>query len=301
VKAMLRCVPWIRQMVEEAEAIEAEHQDQIRSRNRIIQERTEEFLQVQQRLFDEERQIVKDKLRTISRELVSTEERERKAIAEGLHDSVTQLLALSLIKVKSLEGNHEDLQVLGELREHLEQSLAELRSLTFQISPPVLYDFGLEAAVEWLVEDVNNRFNMKIVFTNLTTLPVVLDRDQRAALYRVIRELLINVIKHANTVHGQVVLREENGMFIVAVDDEGVGFDVDSLKNGFGLSTMADRLLCLQGSIEIDSIPGEGTFVQISIPLFADAGVSGAGQYIDETDTDLLPLSEVYSTHNVFH
>jgi len=291
-RALLRSLPWIRQMTEEAEAIEAEHQDQIHYRDKIIQERTEALLQIQQRLLEEERRGTENRLRTISRELVCTEERERKVIAEGLHDSVTQLLALSLKKVKSMEGSSDDLQTLGELREHLEQSLAELRSLTFQISPPVLYDFGLEAALEWLVEDVNRRHGMQLIFANLTSSALVLDREQRAALYRVVRELLINIMKHAKTVHGQVILREENGLLIVEVDDEGVGFDVESSKVGFGLSAMTDRLLCVQGTVRIDSTPGEGTFAKILVPLStsvaspvtaaADAGtaaITGSGLF----------------------
>lgn len=266
-KALLRCLPWIRQLTENAEVIEAEHQDQILYRDRIIQERTDKLLKIQQRLIDEERRNIESKLRNISRELVSTEERERKAIAEDLHDSVTQLLALSISRVRSLAHKSDDPEEFRELQEYLEQSIAELRSLTFQISPPVLYDFGLEAALQWLVEDVNNKYGMKLIFTCLTQDALPFDREQRAVLYRVIRELVINIIKHAATPNGQIILRTEDDVFIATVEDEGVGFDANSEKSGFGLATLTDRLICLRGRVQIDSCPGEGTIVTISVPL----------------------------------
>ena len=266
-KAALRCFPWIRKLTEDAEAVEAAHQDQIFYRDRIIQERTNKLLQIQQRLISEERKSIENKLRDISRELVSTEERERKAIAEDLHDSVTQLLALSLAKVRSMQEQNLHLEELGELREHLEQSLAELRSLTFQISPPVLYDFGLEAALEWLIEDVNSRYDMQLIYTNMLENSLPFDQEQRVALYRVIRELVINILKHAETPHGQVLLRNESGGLVIDVEDEGIGFSPENATRGFGLSTLADRLICLQGKVSVDSIPGEGTFIRVSVPL----------------------------------
>jgi len=284
-KALLRCLPWIRRLTEEAEAIEAEHQDQIFCRDRIIKERTDKLLQIQQRLIEEERQNIENKLRTISRELVATEERERKAIAEDLHDSVTQLLAMSLAKVRTLQDTNSELQELGELRQHLEQSLAELRSLTFQISPPVLYDFGLEAALQWLVEDVNSRYGMRLVYSNLTDSAITPGRAQRAALYRVIRELIVNMIKHANSPDGQILLREEEGCLVVEVEDEGVGFEVDKATMGYGLSTLTDRLLCLHGTLEINSVPGEGTFVRITVPF---AQLADSEPYLGVPDATLL-------------
>ena len=266
-KAFFSHIPWIRELTARAEAVEDEHQEQIINRDRIIRERTDKLLSIQRKLINQERQNIEQKLRNISFELVNTEERERRAIAEDLHDSVTQLLALSLSKVKFVQRHHSEIEELIEIRTYLERCLADIRSLTFQISPPVLYDFGLEAALQWLVTDVNTRHNMQLVYTNLLESPLETGEQQKVTVYRAVRELIINMIKHARTTQGQVMLCRENDLFIAEVADEGVGFQPESIRPGFGLFSLKDRLLCLGGAVDISSTIGEGTVVQLSIPF----------------------------------
>ena len=148
-------------------------------------------------------------------------------------------------------------------------ALKDLRGLTFQISPPVLYDFGLEAALEWLAEDVNQRHNMRLVFTNLLKGELSIGQQQSVILYRLVRELVINIIKHAQTPDGQILLRLSRTQFIAEVADEGVGFEASCIKEGFGLSSLEDRLLHLNGKILIMSNPAEGTVIQVRVPLDA--------------------------------
>jgi signal transduction histidine kinase len=268
-KALMLFVPWIRQLTEEAEEIEGEYQEQILTRDKIIRQRTEHILAIQEKLITQERKNIEQKVAKISRELVTTEERERKAIAEDLHDSVTQLLALSVKEVRALKKHHPEINELDSIKSNLTMALKDLRGLTFQISPPVLYDFGLEAALEWLVEDVNQRHNMRLVFTNLIEGGLSLGQQQSAILYRLVRELVINIIKHAHTPDGQILLRLSRTQFIAEVADEGVGFEVSCIKEGFGLSSMEDRLFHLGGKIHIMSTPAEGTVIQVRIPLGA--------------------------------
>ncbi|SHO49579.1 Histidine kinase [Desulfopila aestuarii DSM 18488] len=245
-----------------------EHQEQIINRDNIIRERTERLISIQERLIEEERASIGKKLQAISMELVTTEERERRAIATDLHDSVTQLLALSLSRIKSVQRRKPEMGELHDIRTHLEQALTDLRSLTFQISPPVLYDFGLEAALEWLVTDINIRHDMCLVFSNLLSRPLAPDQQAKVTLYRVVRELVINVVKHVRTREGQIILREDGDLFVAEVADEGKGFDIAQVSgNGFGLFSLKDRLLYLGGDLTIDTQPGEGTVVQIIIPL----------------------------------
>ncbi|BHH84854.1 sensor histidine kinase [Desulforhopalus sp. 52FAK] len=266
-RALMLTVPWVRKLTEQAEEIEAEYQEQIFTRDKIIAERTERLVAIQEKLVEQERVSSEQKLAKISHELVTTEERERRAIAEDLHDSVTQLLALSVKDAATLQGKHDDLAGLDTLQENLGKALTDLRALTFQISPPVLYDFGLEAALEWLVEDVNSRHNMRLVFTNLIGSPLRPGQKQNIVLYRSVRELVINIIKHAETPDGQILLRITGTKLIVEVADEGVGFDADVNHDGFGLFSLEDRLLFVNGKISIMSSVGEGTIVQIRVPL----------------------------------
>lgn len=266
-RALMMIIPWIRKLTEKAEELEGEYQEQILTRDKIIRERTERLVAIQGKLIEQERESIEKKLAQISHELVTTEERERRAIAEDLHDSVTQLLALSVKDVAALRKNNEHLSGLERIENNLGKAIADLRALTFQISPPVLYDFGLEAALEWLVEDVNSRHNMQLVYTNLIAKPLSPGQKQNVALYRAIRELVINVIKHAETPDGQILLRATRSQFIAEVADEGVGFDVGSNRNGFGLFSLEDRLLYMNGKIHIMSTPGEGTIIQVRVPL----------------------------------
>jgi len=265
-KGLLFAIPWFREINNRAELIEADHIQQILDRDVIIQKRTNHLFSIQKQLIDQERSSIEQKLKLMSMELVATEERERKAIAEDLHDSVTQLLAVSLKKIKNLTA-HTEIEDLAEVGEHLEEALTDLRSLTFQISPPVLYDFGLEAALDWLVEDVNQRHAMQVIFSNLLDTPLQPSHQEKVTLYRAVRELIINMIKHGCTDSGQVILRAEENTVIIEVADEGIGFDPDSVKRGFGLYSLKDRLSMLNGDMKIMSVPGEGTAVLLSVPL----------------------------------
>lgn len=266
-RAMLLTIPWIRTLTERAEEIEAEYQEQILTRDKIIRERTSRLVAIQEKLIDHERKSIEQKLAKISHELVTTEERERRAIAEDLHDSVTQLLALSKKEVAALRNSNTHIEGLKTIQENLGKALTDLRALTFQISPPVLYDFGLEAALEWLVEDVNKRHGMHLVFTNLIDTPLRPGEKESVVLYRAVRELIINVIKHAGAPDGQILLRTSKFQFIVEVADEGVGFTADGSRNGFGLSSLEDRLLFMDGKIHIMSTAGEGAVIQVRVPL----------------------------------
>lgn len=267
-KAILSLLPWIRTIIVEAEANEMAHREQIINRDQIIRERTAHLLAIQERLIEEERASIGKKLRQMSMELVTTEERERRAIAEDLHDSVTQLLALGLSQIRAARRRHPDIDEFTTLQNNIEQALSDLRSLTFHISPPVLYDFGLEAALNWLVTDVNARNDMRLVFANLLPAPLNPDQQTKVALYRAVRELVINLIKHAGSRDGQVMLMEADDCLVIEVADEGNGFDpVQVYGKGLGLFSLEDRLLAVEGKIAIDTLPGEGTIVRITVPL----------------------------------
>lgn len=266
-RALMLTIPWIRTLTERAEEIEAEYQEQILTRDKIIRERTDRLVAIQEKLIAHERKSIERKLAQISQELVATEERERRAIAEDLHDSVTQLLAISKKEVAALRSSNTNLKRLEIVEGNLGKALTDLRALTFQISPPVLYDFGLVAALEWLVEDVNTRHDMHLVYANLIDFPLNPGQKESVVLYRAVRELIINVIKHAGVPDGQILLRANRTQFIVEVADERVGFSTDVTRNGFGLFSLEDRLLFMEGKINIMSTLGEGTVIQVRVPL----------------------------------
>jgi len=263
---LLYAVPAVRELIDSAEFIQAKHNEQILHRDTIIQERTSQLVAIQKKLMDAERMSIERKLESLSAELITTEERERKAIAEDLHDSVTQLLALSVSSLKAYNRENPGQVVTRDVQGYLETALADTRSLTFQISPPVLYDFGLEAALEWLVADLCMRHPIEMDCINLLDHPLLLSDCQKVTLYRSVREAVIDCIKHSKADYASVVLYEEEGQKRIDIEDNGVGFDPTMLKKGFGLFALEGRLHTIDAEIDIVSSPGKGSMITFFLP-----------------------------------
>ena len=264
---LLYSIPAVKELIHNTELIQAEHNEQILNRDRIIREKTAHLVNIQKKLMEAERMNIEQKLQTLSAELVTTEERERRAIAEDLHDSVTQLLALSVANLKQHNKINPGVERLKDTQSYLETALKETRSLTFQISPPVLYDFGLESALEWLVGDIGERHTLELDFINLLDAPLSMSDYEKVTVYRSVREAVINCIKHAEANYVSVVLTQEDGKHRIEIEDNGVGFNPSTVKKGFGLSTLDDRLQSIGAKIAIYSRPGEGTRVDISFGI----------------------------------
>jgi len=216
------------------------------------------------------------RLRDLASEMSLTEERERKRLAVELHDQVTQNLILFKINLGELREKDmpgELIKPLDEIYKHLDQIIGDMRSLTFDLGSPTLYELGLEAAVrEYLNEEIQQKHGIKTDFEN-DSQPKSLDDDVCALLYRAVRELLINVVKHAQAQYVKVSICRYNGNIRIIVVDDGAGFkppaeEFGSGKTaGFGLFSIRERLSYLGGSVEIDSKPGEGTQVTLVAPI----------------------------------
>jgi len=263
---VLYSIPTVKKLIDGAEQIQLDHTQQILDRDAIITERTEHLVNIQKNLMDAERMNIEKNLETLSAELITTEERERKAIAEDLHDSVTQLLALSISNLQSFNNRNPGHGALNNVQDYLETALADTRSLTFQISPPVLYDFGLEAALSWLVEDISARYPIEMDCIILIDQPLLLNEYQKVTLYRAVRETVINCIKHSKANYASVVILREERETKIEVEDNGIGFNPSNLKQGFGLSALGDRLESIGAGINITSAPGKGARISFAIP-----------------------------------
>ncbi len=212
-------------------------------------------------------------LRNMSTELAMVEERERKAIADDLHDSVTQTLALSILKLKKLGTSLASKQQkeIDTIIHQLDQTMTGVRSLTFQISPKILYDFGLVAALEWLADDIETRYGIEVSLINDINKQETLAHLSETAtvtLYRAIRELLINVCKHAQTGLAIVQIGNTDTTLTIIVKDHGRGFGtVNRKRQGFGLISLQEHLQALGGNMRIDFVENAGSKVTISLPL----------------------------------
>jgi PAS domain S-box-containing protein len=212
------------------------------------------------------------------------EQQERRRLASDLHDDAGQLLSLAALKLRALAdaviGEQDD--DFCELAEILAEARRRITSLTFQLSPPLLHDVGLVAATRWLAEDLERRYGLSVSVAESEEL--ALDEAARVTLFRAIRELLINVKRHAGVDKARVRIWREGVMARVAVEDGGVGFgrdasrgsfDRDAGGRGFGLLALRERLGQLGGTLAIGSGPsGAGSRVVASVPLTAHGGGS---------------------------
>jgi PAS domain S-box-containing protein len=208
--------------------------------------------------------------RAASQAAEEAEARERRSLARDLHDAVSQSLSLARTKLAVLRDAPEGSDVAARLRE-IESLIADAdegtRTLTFRLSPPTLHDVGLAAAARWLAEDLERRFGLHVAVSD-DDLPKPLAAEAREALYRSLRELLINVARHARTDKASVGLTREDHALAVTVEDGGIGFD-PAANRGFGLVSVRERIEGLGGRLEIESGPHRGTRVCMVAPLSA--------------------------------
>lgn len=214
-------------------------------------------------------------LRKLASELVMAEERERKRIAGVLHDDIAQTLAAAKMRIDMLRGTPSDQdQHLKEAKALLLQSIQETRALMTDIGNPLLFDMGLQAACEALAIRLMERHPVRIT-CDIRDAFKHLNPDVKTILYQLIRELLNNVVKHSQAQNAHVLLYMENGYFQVKVTDDGVGFDprtlgVPTIESGFGLYSIRERLIAIDGSLRIESAPGSGTIVTAILPEALD-------------------------------
>jgi len=237
-----------------------------------VTERTRELTQSQQRL------------RALASELNLAEQRERQRLAADLHDYLGQLLALSRMKLGQAKKQPMETglaKILDEMLDVTDKALTYTRTLVAQLSPPVLQEFGLPMALQWLAEQMHQRDLVVSVQVN-TEMPS-LPQDQALLLFQSVRELLINCVKHARASAATVTVDRMSDELRIAVSDEGSGFDYSALgakaystSSGFGLFSIRERMLSLGGRFEIESAPGKGTVAELLLPLSeSNSGPSG--------------------------
>ncbi len=219
--------------------------------------------------------MAQERLRSLASQLILAEERERRRIATALHDRVAQTLALSKLKLEAVQESVSSTDLakpLDEIHRLIEQAIQDTRSLTFEVSPPILYQLGLEAAVEWLTQRVQDQHGILSNFED-DGQPKPLDEDIRVLLFQAVHELLFNVVKHAHAQSVKVAIGRSGDKVQIAVEDDGVGFDISAISShwstndGFGFFSISQRLDHLGGHLDIESQPGHGTRVTLVAPL----------------------------------
>ncbi|MBM4136517.1 MAG: PAS domain S-box protein, partial [Nitrospira sp.] len=233
--------------------------------------KTEEKLKEQAETLQEQA----DQLRSLASQMSLIEEKERRYIATELHDSIGQKLALSKMKLEELQSLATSTNLLDpikELNELIKKVISQTRSLTFEISPPILYELGFEAAVRWLGENYLKQYGIRFEFMS-DGQPKPLSDDTRVLLFQSVRELMVNIVKHANAHEVTASIQRERDNMHLTIEDDGAGFDISSLSYkttetaAFGLFSIRERMRLIGGNFEIASKPGKGTKATIWAPL----------------------------------
>ena len=212
-----------------------------------------------------------DQLRALAHALAVSEEQERQRIAADLHDQASQTLVLAQMKTGKLRQQAapgiatEHLDEIFGLLDQLDQAI---HSLIFELSPPVLHQVGLEAAVEWLAEHFRSQGVLQVEVEDDKE-PKPLDENLRPLIFRTVRELLMNVIKHAGMDQARVCMRRQEDMLHIEVIDGGIGFDAGRQQagQGFGLFSIRERMEFIGGRCHLRSASGQGTQVTLEVPL----------------------------------
>jgi signal transduction histidine kinase len=215
------------------------------------------------------------KLRLLSAELSLAEERERRRIAQVLHDDLQQMLMAARLHLRTVgktENAAERTEIIRKIQNMLEGSFNLTRSLSVELSPPVLHDHGLAAALEWLAAQARKHHGAKVsVEADPSANPKAI--DVRVFLFQAVRELLLNAVKHAPGSFVHITMKEIGaGKLRVVVSDRGSGFDPAKLDRqgiqlgGLGLFNIRERMASFGGKLQIDSALGRGTRITLIAP-----------------------------------
>jgi two-component system, chemotaxis family, CheB/CheR fusion protein len=218
-----------------------------------------------------------EKLRKLSAALVLAEQRERRALAQDLHDGLGQLLAVIAIKATVMKKHRLSAVLrrsLDDCTDAIDQTNRKLRAMALQLNPPLLDQLGLEAALQWMAEEIQRSYQLEVLVQDDGT-PKPMEPAVSATLFRAVRELLVNVSRHAKVKQAIVSTHcpKDRPQLEVTVSDAGAGFELDGEQAradvGLGLVSLRERLGYLGGQVEIRSAPGKGTRVIIRVPLLA--------------------------------
>jgi len=235
-----------------------------------------------QKQHEQEIRADKEQLSALTEELLVTEERQRQRIAAALHDSIGQSLAFSKRELGALRKHvsPEMRETVTQVCEQIVEAIAQVRNLMLELAPSTLETLGLEPAVEELAEQFTDCEGF-VCRVQTSGEPKPLSEQIKLLLYRAVRELLVNVAKHAQAKNVSISLLRDQTRIRVIVEDDGKGFDPARLKSmpakagGFGLFSLRQRLAHMGGELAVESAEGKGTKVTLSAPLSIEQGQSG--------------------------
>jgi PAS domain S-box-containing protein len=223
-----------------------------------------------------ELEVQKNRLRFLSSRLIMAQEQERRRVSRGLHDEMGQALAILKLRLKSIqrgfpEGQSSLKEEFDDTTQHIDQIIENVRRLSKDLSPVILEDLGLSAALKWLIKNFGKQHSIR-TSVEIVNIDHLYSQEIQTNLYRIFQEALTNIIKHARAGHVSFVAKkEEKGSVFFLIKDNGKGFDVNEavaksiVERGMGLTAMNERAHMMGAILDIQSRPGEGTRITLEI------------------------------------
>lgn len=218
-------------------------------------------------------EISGNRLRNMIFKVSKLEEDERRRIAEDLHDHIGQNLAISKIRLKTLkEAPVSSPEAIDDVLELIDETIAYTRSLTLELSPPILHQLGFVPAVEWLAEQFRKKHGLatKVVSEGGVC---EISGEKSIVLFKTVRELLHNIVKHAHAAKAVISIKKSDKGLCVTIEDDGIGFDAKSINDyrenegAFGIFNIQERIAYFKGTFHIESERLKGTKIEIIVPL----------------------------------
>jgi PAS domain S-box-containing protein len=216
-------------------------------------------------------------LRSLSSQLLTAQETERKRISRELHDELGQSLTVMKLRLNYIEKNLMKHQT--ELKreceygvQYIDQVIENIRRLSRDLSPTILDDFGLSAALRWLISNFAKSYTIKVIL-NMIDVDSLLPPDSHVVVYRTVQEALTNIGKHSQAKTVSIAIQRNDDQVLFSIEDDGIGFDdwITTARSpeerGLGLATMEGRAQMIGGILHIRTQEGKGTRITLSIPM----------------------------------
>lgn len=232
----------------------------------------------QRKAMEKKLQESENKLRLLSSHLLTAQERERRRISIELHDELGQSLLALKLQVRAIErklgGDQSALRDDCKFTlKYIDQTIENVSRLSRDLSPSILEDLGLTAALRWLMEDfLKHQSNIKISL-DMMEIDSLFSQEGQIIIYRIFQEAFTNIVKHAKAANIYVVINKKDGDVCFSVEDDGRGFDVEEVftrhatEKGLGLAAMDERIRMLGGFLDIKSKKGRGAKITFILPI----------------------------------
>jgi signal transduction histidine kinase len=237
--------------------------------NNEIGDLTRSFNTMSNKLSEKTSELRKERIRRI-RSVIDGQEIERQRLSRELHDGLGQMLIALKLRLENLKTSHEcdTTNMISEVKRSFDSTIDEVRRMSNDLMPAVLYEFGISTALRNLVDNIGENASIHTKFRS-SGKDDRLDKTVKTYLYRIAQEALINAVKHASATMVDLAIEIREDLVTLTIEDDGIGFDIseESVLTGNGLHNMRERTGLLHGTMEIGPGSGGGTQIRVNIPI----------------------------------